>query len=333
VLRHVVANGDPAERQAALDTLVASERLRAERTFLAAAPGPVPAGEKRRTIYDAKHLQALPGARARGEGEPASADAAVNEAYDGLGAVHDFYAAVLSRSSVDGQGARLDASVHFGRRYDNAFWNGRQMVFGDGDGVLFRGFTACLEVIGHELAHGVIQHEAALEYRGEPGALNESFADVLGVLVKQWSLRQTAAEASWLVGEGLLGPKVRGVALRSMKAPGTAYDDPRLGRDPQPAHYRDLVRTEEDDGGVHLNSGIPNRAFYLAATAFGGHAWERAGAIWYDALCDGIGKRSTFATAARVTAASARGLFGREAEEVVRAAWAGVGVAAPERRS
>jgi Zn-dependent metalloprotease len=113
-----------------------------------------------------------------------------------------------------------------------------------------------------------------------------------------------------------------------MKAPGTAYDDPRLGRDPQPAHMRHYVETEEDNGGVHVNSGIPNHAFFLAAQRFGGHAWEQAGAIWYHALCHTLSRRSDFAGAALATALSARTLLGAAAEKVVRDSWAAVGVAA-----
>ena len=328
LLRHLASRGDDDDRAAAVDTLIATERFRGQRIALGDAVRGVPTGEKRRTVYDAGHLQKLPGKLVRGETAPPVADPAVNEAHDGLGAVYDFYAEVMKRRSIDDHGERLDASVHYGRRYDNAFWNGRQMVFGDGDGKLFAGFTGCLEIIGHELTHGVVDHEAALEYEGEPGALNESFADVMGVQVKQWKLQQKASEASWLIGEGLLAPGVKGVAIRSMRAPGTAYDDPRLGKDPQPAHMRHFVHTQEDNGGVHVNSGIPNHAFYLAATHFGGFSWEKAGAVWYHALCNTLGRQSDFAGAARATASSAQMLFGAAAEKVVRDAWAAVGLKA-----
>ena len=171
--------------------------------------------------------------------------------------------------------------MHYGRGYDNAFWDGTQMVFGDGDGTVFNRFTIAVDVIGHELTHGVTEHTAALVYQGQSGALNESISDVFGSLVKQQALGQDAAAADWLIGAGLFTAQVKGVALRSMKAPGTAYDDPQLGKDPQPATMADYVETTDDNGGVHLNSGIPNHAFYLAATAIGGHAWEvrRAGLV------------------------------------------------------
>src|SRR4029079_10299870 len=134
------------------------------------------------------------------------------------------------------------------------------------------------------LTHGVTQDEAQLVYSNQSGALNESLSDVFGSLIKQFSLNQTADQADWLIGAGLLTKQVKGVALRSMKAPGTAYDDPVLGKDPQPDHMSRFVTTAADRGGVHITSGIPNRAFYLAATAIGGYAWEVAGKIWYTTL-------------------------------------------------
>jgi Zn-dependent metalloprotease len=328
ILVSICNNGTAEEREQALRTLMLSERLRERRGVLAFVPVMVPAGEKRRTVYDARHRTTLPGVLVRGEGDPPSNDPAVNEAYDGAGATYDLYEQVYGRNSIDGRGMRLDSSVHYGSGYDNAFWNGAQMVYGDGDGRLFERFTKPVDVIGHELTHGVTAHEANLEYQDQPGALNESFSDVFGSLVKQRLLGQTAAQADWIIGEGLFTPRVHGVGLRSMKAPGTAYDDPVLGKDPQPADMKDYVSGPEDDGGVHINSGIPNHAFYLAATAIGGNAWEKAGRIWYDALTNRLRSTSDFADAATKTAAAAAGLFGARGAEVkaVRQAWRAVGV-------
>jgi Zn-dependent metalloprotease len=330
ILISIYENGTAEEREQALRTLMLSERLRERRGILSLVPVVVPPGEKRRTVYDARHRTTLPGVLVRGEGGPPSADPAVNEAYDGAGATYDLYEQVYGRNSIDGKGMRLDSSVHYGSGYDNAFWNGAQMVYGDGDGRLFERFTKPVDVIGHELTHGVTAHEANLEYQDQPGALNESFSDVFGSLVKQRLLGQTAAQADWLIGEGLFTPRVHGAGLRSMKAPGTAYDDPVLGKDPQPASMKDYVSGPEDDGGVHINSGIPNHAFYLAATAIGGNAWENAGRIWYDALINRLRRNSDFADAAKKTAASAADLLGARAAEVkaVREAWRAVGVTA-----
>ena len=282
-----------------------------------------------RTISDAGGTEELPGRAVRREGDDPTGDLAVDEAYDGLGATHRLLRDAFGRRSVDGRGLPLEATVHYGEAYDNAFWDGARMVFGDGDGVVFNRFTASLSVIGHELAHGVVQYSANFVYQGQSGALNESVSDVVGALVEQHQLGQTAHSASWLVGAGLFTDQVRGVALRSMAAPGTAYDDPVLGRDPQPAHMRDFVETDEDYGGVHINSGIPNKAFVLTATALGGVAWERAGRIWYDALLSGVPANAGFGEFAEATRRAASDRFGQGSAEhaAVSAGWDGVGVA------
>src|SRR5438477_1271128 len=235
LLLHLARQTDPRLRamaEAALQTLLVSERLRGERDGIGGiAPLAVtPAGRERRTIYDARRHDQLPGAIVRSEGDPAVADVAVDEAYDGLGATYDLYDQVYQRNSIDGRGMRLDATVHYRSMFNNAFWNGRQMVFGDGDGVIFQSFTRSLEVIGHELTHGVTEYEAGLAYSGQPGALNEHVSDVFGSLVKQFHRNETAVRADWLIGGGLFAKGVKGRALRSMKKPGSAYDDPRIGK-------------------------------------------------------------------------------------------------------
>jgi Zn-dependent metalloprotease len=281
-----------------------------------------------RSIFDAERSETLPGTLVRSEGEPATTDAAVTAAYEGLGDTHALFAEAFARDSIDGLGLPLLATVHYGDDYDNAFWNGEQMVFGDGDGEVFRSFTSSLSVIGHELAHGVTQYTANLTYEGQSGALNEHVSDVFGALVEQHARGQDAAAASWLIGEGLFTDEVEGNALRSMLAPGTAYDDDVLGKDPQPAHLEDYIETTDDNGGVHLNSGIPNRAFATYAVALGGNAWDRAGRVWYDTLTSGLAERTDFATfaAASITAATSR--FGADSEErtELEAAWARVGI-------
>jgi Zn-dependent metalloprotease len=330
ILQSIIANGDKRQRAAAWATLTASEQIRGERNILTAlAPmAGAATGTKRRTIYDARHGYNLPGRLVRGERDPKSKDAAVNEAYDGSGATYDFFFRVFGRRSIDGRGCRLDATVHYGRNYDNAFWNGRQMVYGDGDGQVFRRFTVALEVIGHELTHGLTQYEANLEYRDQAGALNESFSDVFGSLVRQYKRKEKAEDADWLLGVGLFMPGINAKGIRSMKAPGTAYDDPLLGKDPQPGHMRDYVRTAEDNGGVHINSGIPNRAFYELARKLGGYAWEKAGPIWYRALCDQLHVRANFADAMNMTVRAACEIFGTNSREqkMTREAWYEVGI-------
>ncbi|MFZ4895974.1 M4 family metallopeptidase [Plantibacter sp. Mn2098] len=292
----------------------------------AAIPGP------RRDISDAGRTERLPGTPVRREGQPEVTDAAVNEAYDGLGSTHALYADVYHRDSIDGRGLPLSATVHYGDDYDNAFWNGERMVFGDGDGQVFRGFTSSLSVIGHELTHGVTQFSAALAYEGQSGALNEHVSDVFGALVEQYASGQDAADATWLIGAGLFTDEVSGEALRSMIHPGTAYDDDVLGTDPQPAHFADYVHTTEDNGGVHLNSGIPNRAFAVAATTLGGKAWERIGQVWYDTLTgtgtDALSPTVDFAGFAAATLQAAASRYGETSavRAAVSAGWANVGI-------
>ena len=231
-------------------------------------------------------------------------------------------------------GCGWTSTVHYRQGYDNAFWDGEQMVYGDGDEDLpvserlFNRFTIALDVIGHELTHGVTQFEAKLTYSQQPGALNESMSDVFGSLVKQYKLQQTATEADWIIGQGLLTENVNGVGIRSMKAPGTAYDDPVLGKDPQPAHMKDYVNTIGDNGGVHINSGIPNHAFYVTAVELGGYAWEKAGQIWYVTLKDKLTANSKFQDCANLTYQAAGELFGAGSieQQAVQKGWAEVGL-------
>lgn len=340
LLSRIVVNGSVEQSQAALRSLLIDPTLRLVR---ASTAGPLTGATSRRrsaanmltpspkrTIRDGQHGTQAPGPIVRRrEGDAASGDPAVDEAYDGLGATFDLYWQVYQRNSIDDAGLALDATVHYEQDYDNAFWDGTQMVFGDGDEQLFERFTIAVDIMGHELTHGVTEKEAGLVYFKQPGALNESISDVFGSLVKQRVLGQTAEEADWLIGAGLFTPAVNGVALRSMRQPGTAYDDPVLGKDPQPAHMDQFVITNEDNGGVHINSGIPNRAFALTALAIGGNAWDGAGRIWYNALLDPATKENTdFAAFAAVTIDVAGRLFAPGSAEAtsVAEAWQTVGV-------
>ncbi|KAK3988030.1 hypothetical protein QBC44DRAFT_382748 [Cladorrhinum sp. PSN332] len=284
-----------------------------------------------RAVHDAKNdfdEDKLPGISVRIEGQKAVEDAAVNEAYDNIGKVLSFYSEMFGWKSIDNKNMHVVSSVHFGKNYENAFWDPsrNQMVFGDGHTFLFR-FVNCIDVIGHELTHAITEHTSPLEYQGQPGALNEHVSDVFGIMVKQLFEKETAEVADWLIGEGCLLPDVKGVALRSMKEPGTAYNDPRFGKDPQPSHMEGYKKVTKDNGGVHLYSGIPNRAFYLASVAFGGFSWEKAGRIWWKTMNSGrVPPRCTFIQFADVTTEVAEEEFGEEAAKIVRTAWNEVGV-------
>ena len=321
------ASAAEAARRAVIEDI--PFRTHRERVLGGPSVAPAPGDTIHRIVSDAKNLRSLPGTRVRNEGEATVDDIAVNEAYDGLGCTYNLYRDVYDRASIDGENMPLLATVHYGKNYDNAFWDSSQLVFGDGDGQIFNRFTASLSVIGHELTHGVTQYTANLVYRGQSGALNESVSDVFGALVEQYAHQQSAEDASWLIGQGLFTDEVEGTALRSMKSPGTAYDDDVLGKDPQPATMDGYVQTDDDNGGVHLNSGIPNHAFYLTATAIGGMAWEKAGRIWYNTLTGGmLSATSNFSQFAKATLSTASRCHGAESAEhrAVADAWDAVGV-------
>jgi Zn-dependent metalloprotease len=338
MLRAISERGTSGQRAMAFQTIAISNvarqaRLRVGPSVVTAAAFTAVQG-KSRNVYDAKTTTNLPGTLVRAEGAPAAADSAVNEAYDGAGATYDLYKNIYGRNSIDNNGLRMDSTVHYEKGYDNAFWDGKQMVYGDGDEDLppaerlFNRFTICLDVIGHELTHGVTQHTANLNYSSQSGALNESLSDVFGSLVKQYLRGQTAAEADWIIGEGLFSPNINGVGIRSMKAPGTAYNDPVLGKDPQPAHMKDYLTTTDDNGGVHINSGIPNYAFYTACITLGGNAWEKMGLVWYKTLTGKLTATSNFQNAADLTYQSAGELFsvGSTEQTAVKVGWAKVGI-------
>jgi hypothetical protein len=283
----------------------------------------------KRLIYTAENSSNLPGKLIRKEGSAPLGDPAVDEVYDALGITYEFFHTEFGRDSIDDRGMPLEAIVHYGVDYDNAFWNGRQMIFGDGDRKLFNRFTG-LDMVAKQFGNGVVQATAKLAYYGQSGSLSNAIAMVFASLVKQYALHQTASQADWLIGEGLLAPGIKGRALLSLAAPGTAYDDPVLGKDPQPGEMRHYVKTQSDNGGVHTNSGILHRAFYLTATAIGGFAWEKAGRIWYDAMRDERLKPedTKFVDFARITHTVAARLYGERGDEAgaVRTAWETVGV-------
>lgn len=239
----------------------------------------------------------------------------------------DFYWQLFSRNSIDNKGLLIKQYVHYDKGLDNAYWDGRRMVYGDGDGLVFTSFTSDIDVIGHELTHGVTENEANLDYENQAGAMNESFSDIFGIMIKQRFNNQDVKKSNWLIGEKvMIGIKY---ALRSMKAPGTGYlNHPELGDDPQPAtmdKYQNLPNNQSGDwGGVHINSGIPNFAFYVAAYNMGGYAWEKAGRIWYSVLTDrSLAQNAKFVDVKNLTIVHAEKIFGINSPEVkaVKQGW------------
>lgn len=292
-----------------------------------------------RLLYDSNQTDEEPGKQLFVEGHvPANADPYAKQVYDNFGSTFKFYSEVLKRNSIDNNGMNLIGSVHFDEDngetegYDNAFWDGTEMCFGDGDPQIFNTFTKSLDITGHELTHGVTEKTASLWYEYQSGALNESISDVFGSMVKQYADNQKAKDADWLIGQGLFRDPEGARALRDMANPGTAYTDNKyIGSDPQPKDmdgYVDLPNTADGDfGGVHINSGIPNRAFYLAATSVGEYSWDPAGKIWYAALTDPALKlprsttKNTFKVFADLTIKHAQKIGGSTSVDAITKAW------------
>lgn len=233
-------------------------------------------GEAKRFIYDSNNTTYQQLKLARKEGGARVNDEIVNTAYEYAGIIRGFFRRQFNHNSFDNKGSDLIFNVHYGRDYNNAFWDGDEMTFGDGDGRMFTSFVNSLDVMGHELGHGIIQFTANLDYEKEPGALNEHFSDVFGTAIKQNALKQTAEQANWLIGDTIVGPSFPGKAIRSMSEPGTAYEG-----DPQPAHMDNFYKGSDDYYGVHINSGIPNKVFYLVALQI---TTSAAVNVWFEAL-------------------------------------------------
>lgn len=322
VLGHVAKRGDDEQRQTAQATDRQAKLSRTRRvqrpveqkeflegaTALAQTHATIagitmpPNATSSRLVYDCQHQWTQRVDLVRGEGDPTTGDDDVDEVYTSAEAVLGFFAE-LGRRSIDNFEMNLILNVHFGVNYMNAFWDGDEMTFGDGDGSIFTSFARSLDVVAHELAHGVTQFTANLDYYSQSGALNEHFSDVFGTAITQYHLGQAPDEADWLIGNEIMGPTLFGEALRSMKAPGSAYDNPLMGSDPQPDHMDDYYAGPADNQGVHINSGIPNKAFYLAATDQLGT--QKASKIWYHAL-QNLWSTADFNDAVEVIVESAR---------------------------
>lgn len=329
LLEKYAKSDNSAVRDRAIATLREMSRLRAMRSSAlgrvsVSTPATAAAPKKlMRRVFSCEGTDDLSRKLMLSEGDSPSNDVATQEAYDFAGLVWEYFDKFHNRNSIDDRGMTLISSVHYsenGEGFDNALWDTRQMIYGDG-GEIFGRMTQCLDVVGHELTHGITQYSASLPYEFESGALNEHFSDVMGVVVRQWHEKQKNPKtANWLIGDKLL---LNGQALRSMSNPGHANDD-----DFQPAHMDDFVHMPivNDGGGVHVNSGIPNKAFYLAAVAIGGPAWETAARIWYITLTQRLRGVTSFKKCALETVSVARDFFGDDIARKVSQAWFDVGV-------
>jgi len=272
-------------------------------------------------VFDCQHGTSLPGSPITNPGT--STDASAKRTFDETSAVADFYQTIFGRNSLDNAGMTLLSSIHFSVNYNNAGWNGAQMKYGDGDGNIFIDFTKSNDVIGHELTHGVTQFSSGFAYINQPGGLNESMSDVFGSMFRQWRANQTVSAADWLIGKEIMGPGAiaRGfTCLRDMAKPAASHC-----LAPQPTKFAQY----HDGMDPHESSGIPNLAFYKAATAIGGKSWEKTGKIWYQALTGFAPspnmKMKVFADRTRTIAAT---LFPAEpaVKKAVDKAWKAVGL-------
>ena len=266
--------------------------------------------------YDAKNRTRLPGSLW------ADVDNVFNSTYDraavsahvNAAKTYDFYKNNFGRDSYDNAGAALNSTVHYSRSYNNAFWDGSKMVYGDGDGQTFTYLSGGLDVVAHELSHAVTEYTAGLIYQNESGAINEAMSDILGT-VAEYSV---GTDFDWLIGEDIYTPGVAGDALRSMSDP-AAFGDPD--------HYSVRYTGTQDNGGVHINSGIVNKAAYLlgnGGTHYGvsvqGVGVLEMGDIYYRALNVYLTPTSNFSSLRQAVVQSAKDLYGATSPEAVAAA-------------
>jgi Zn-dependent metalloprotease len=233
-------------------------------------------GDGDRLVYSSKNQMRQRVLLIRKEGEGTSDDESVNKAYETSGFVRDYFNDTFGLNSIDDNGLDIISNVHYGKEYNNAFWDGDEMTYGDGDGIEFKDFASAIDVVAHELSHGITQFLANLEYQSQSGALNEHFSDVFATIIKQKYLKQDIFEADWLIGDTVVTDDFPGVAIRSMKEPGTANDF-----DSQPDHMNNYYSGSADNQGVHINSGIPNKAFYLCCLEIG---LDESALVWFETL-------------------------------------------------
>lgn len=266
--------------------------------------------------YDAKNRTSLPGTLW------ADADNVFNATYDraavsahvNAAKTYDFYKNTYGRNSYDNAGARLNSTVHYSTNYNNAFWDGTKMVYGDGDGTTFVALSGALDVVAHELTHAVTEYTAGLVYQNESGAINEAVSDIMGTVAEY----TVGSNFDWLVGEDIYTPGVSGDALRSMSNP-AAYGDPD--------HYSKRYTGTQDNGGVHINSGIINKAAYLLGNggtfynvSVTGIGVPKLGAIYYRALNVYLTPNSNFSSLRAAVVQSAKDLYGSTSAEATAAA-------------
>lgn len=276
---------DAATRKSASDSAKLSDALRSvrEQYGLITSLGQMAgahlvelAASPQVTAYDCKHTQTLPGSPLKSP--KTSKDTSVARCVKETGSVAKFYQSAFGRNSIDNAGMTMMSSVHYGSNYNNAMWNGQQMVYGDGDNKIFVDFTKGNDVIGHELTHGVTQHSLQLAYTGDAGGLNESISDCFGSMFRQWEAGQDVNAADWLIGSDIMGAVAKAKGYKCLRNMANPADKSALA--PQPALYAQITPGMDP----HYSSGPPNLAFYTACKTLGGKSWEQVGQVWYTVL-------------------------------------------------
>ena len=271
-------------------------------------------------LFDVQHGSILPGAPVLSP--QSSSDQTIKRTAKNTTDLAKFFKQVFGRNSLNGQGMDLISSVHFGNNYNNAFWNGQQMTYGDGDNNIFVDSTRGSDVITHELTHGLTQFTSQFAYSNESGGLNESMSDVSGSMFRQWQAKHVVTTADWLIGADIMGPAARSRGFTGLRD--TANPDAAHAMAKQPKHFSDY----QPGMGPHTSSGIPNQAFYLAAVAVGGKSWEKVGKVWFQALAGhGPKPQSTMKEFANRTRTAAGQMFpaGGTVKKAVDRAWLAVG--------
>lgn len=260
-------------------------------------------GNSERYVYDSENTYRQRVTLLRKENEQPIEDKTANDVYDKTGYVKDYFKKTFKFDSIDNEGMDIISNIRYGKNYNNAYWDGDEMTFGEGDNVQFKDFTEAIDVIAHEMMHGVTQFTANLDYQSQSGALNEHFSDVFGTVIKQKYMKQDIDCADWLIGDTIVTDKFPGEAIRSMKAPGTANDFDR-----QPDHMDHYYSGSDDNQGVHINSGIPNKAFYLVAIELG---LNESALLWFTALSK-LWRTANFRDFVDKTFEAANELIGKE---------------------
>ncbi|HHQ2480326.1 TPA: M4 family metallopeptidase [Bacillus cereus] len=262
--------------------------------------------------YDAKNQWIYPNVVWSGSNRVLDSkyDASAVDAHYYSGIVYDFYKGYFNRKSFDNKEGAIHSIVHYGQNYNNALWNGSQLVYGDGDGKHAISYSGAIDVVGHEFTHAVTQNSSGLIYQNESGALNESISDLFGTLVEFYQYKNPDYE----IGEDVYTPDIPNDAMRSMSDP-KKYN--------QPDHYSNRYIGTKDKGGVHINSGIINKSMYLLAeggTHYGisvpGISLYKVGQIYYRANSVYFTQSTTFSQAKVALVQAAVDLYGQNSAEV-----------------